>query len=325
MMRAGDTLLLFTAAALVAATPVFARQKGGAIRVQTNEVVTPVSVMDRNADFVLDLAPADFRVFDDGVPQRIEHCELADAPLSIALVLETSARVAPLGDAVHSAGAVFTQAIMARDGEAALITCGSAAQVRLPFTSDRDAVEKAISTAEFAGSGTTLYDGMAIAVRLLKTRPAERRRILLVIGESSDNGSEDNLRDVLREAETENIAIYAAGLSSTGAALRSGSTPTMRLDKHLPPISAGAPSSNFAGHKVPALDWGSVAFLLLSQGRNAISSNQLEIAAGATGGIHYDARGEKGLESALDQISSELYEQYVLTYKPKSAHAPGFH
>lgn len=311
---------------LPSAPAVLAQQTKGAIRVQTNEVVVPVSVTDRPGDFVLDLGPEDFHVFEDGIEQKIDHCQLAENPLSVALVMETSSRVAALAPSIHSIGVVFTQTVMARDGEGALITYDSSPEVRQPFTENHNAMEKAITSADFGGSGAELYDAMAAAVKLLETRPANRRRILLVIGESDDSGSRATLADVLREAEAENIVIYGLGLSGTEAALKNGEIPPLKLAKRLPAISvASPPAQSVHGEEVPVFDWGSVAFLLLTIGKGKISSHQLEIAAAATGGAHYDARREATLQDAISRIGAELYEQYILTYRPSAPRPQGFH
>ncbi len=55
---------------------------------------------------------------------------------------------------------------------------------------------------------------------MLEERPAVRRRIMLVIGESQDSGSESRLGEVLRQAQLANVTIYSVGLSTAMADLR---------------------------------------------------------------------------------------------------------
>ena len=267
------------------------------IRVVTNEVVVPVTVTDASGEFFLDLLPSDFRVYDDGVPQRIDRWDLGDDPLAVVLVIETSDRARGMIPAIHSLGSIFTETVMALDGEAAVVTYDSTVDVRQPFTKDHDAVERAIVDAPFEDSSMHLYDAMATAVDMLKGEPATRRRIMLVVGESRDDGSKANFGGVVRDAEHANVTIYAIGPSSA--------TRDLLQD-------------------APAL-WAAPAIFLLQQGRNRSKNHDLEVAAAATGGAHYHAVRAETLRDALDKIGGELHAQYILTYRPNAERAPGFH
>jgi VWFA-related protein len=267
------------------------------LRVVTNEVVVPVTVTDPNGEFVLDLLPQDFHLFDDGVPQKIDRWDLGDQPLAVVLVLQTSDRAQSMIPAIHSLGSIFTETVMALDGEAAVITYDSDVDVRQPFTMDHDAVERAIANAQFDDSGMHLYDAMAKAVEMLKDQAPMRRRIMLVVGESRDDGSTANFAAVVRDAEHANISIYAIGPSSM--------TRDLLQD-------------------APAL-WAAPAIFLLQQGRNRSKKHDLEVAAAATGGVHYGAVRSNTLREALDDIGGELHAQYIISYKPNGERAPGFH
>lgn len=267
------------------------------IRVVTNEVVADVTVTDPSGEFVLDLLPQDFHVFDDGVEQRIDRWDIGGDPLAAVLVLQTSDRAQSMMLAIHSLGSIFTETVMALDGEAAVITYDSTVDVRQPFTMDHDAVENAITSTEFDDSGMHLYDAMAKAVDMLKNEPAKRRRVMLVVGESRDDGSKANFGAVVRDAEHANITIYAIGPSSM--------TRDLLQD-------------------APAL-WAAPAIFLLQQGRNRSKKHDLEVAAAATGGAHYSAVRAETLREALDDIGGELHAQYILSYHANSERAPGFH
>jgi len=295
----------------------------GPIRVTTKEVTVPVTVTDRHGEVVLDLSQNDFHVFDDGIEQQIDHWELGGNPLAVAVVIETSSRLQAMMPVIHGMGVVFTQTVMALDGEAAVITYDSTADVREPFTSDQDAVEKAIEETKFEAPQMSLYDGMATAVRLLSQQPTKWRRIMLVIGESQDTGSSATLGQVVRNAERADIAIYAVGPSSSAIDLRSigkGVTP-LKL-RHLPPITT-TQCIDVLGN--PCFDLATPALWLLERGTNEIRHHQLEVAADATGGSVYSVLRQSALVTALDQIGGELHAQYILSYRPQAAAPTGFH
>ena len=293
------------------------------IRVTTNEVVLPVTVTDRSGEFLLDLSQKDFRIFDDGAEQNIEQWDLGGDPLAVALVIETSSRLNAMAPVIHGMGSIFTETVMALDGEAAVITYDSTVEVRRPFTQDHDAVQKAIGETKFEAPERSLYDAMAASVALLKAEPTSRRRIMLILGESQDSGSVANLGQIVRDADNANIAIYAVGPSSLGADLRANNkeaTP-LRVGK-LPPMTT-KPCIDIAGHQ--CFDLLTPALRLLELGTNATKNHQLEIAAAATGGIHYGAFRNSTLRDAVDKIGSELHAQYIVGYRPRSERGAGFH
>src|SRR5438445_3974666 len=65
------------------------------IRVRVNLVNTPVVVRDARGELVLDLEENNFRVFDNGVRQKLEGFDMGSGPLSAVIVMETSSRIQP--------------------------------------------------------------------------------------------------------------------------------------------------------------------------------------------------------------------------------------
>ncbi|MGA7914913.1 MAG: VWA domain-containing protein [Candidatus Acidiferrales bacterium] len=302
------------------------------IRVQTNEVVAAVTMLDKHGDLVLDLAQSDFHVFDNGVEQTIDRWDMGGDPLAVALVLETSSHIAMMAPVIHGMGSLFTETVMALNGEAAVITYDSTVEVRQPFTQDHDDIARAIGGVEFEAPEMRLYDAMAQAVELLKIRPTHYRRVMLIVGESQDIASDAKLGLVLREAELENIAIYAVGPSSSTADLRFGAKAPNRGISYPPGVFSGPtrpgalPVPGNGGAPGGTLDLAPLAVWLVTRGTNEIKNHQLEMAAAATGGVHYRAIRDRAVRSALDRIGSELHAQYVLSYRPAVAEqTAGFH
>lgn len=289
------------------------------IRTHVNEVVVPVTVTDKKGELVLDLSQNDFQVLDGGVKQSIDRFDLDGDPLAVPLVIEASSHIQAMAPVIRGMGTIFTETVMALSGEAAVITYSSVIEVPQPFTQNHDSIEKAIAGVEFIAPEKKLHDGMAKAVALLKTQASSYRRIMLVVGESQDYGSEAKLGDIVREAQLANITIYAVGPSSSAADLRYGKDEKpgerkplpLRLAKPLPPVST---DSNYLA----------VAIWLLSRGTNEIKNHQLEVAAASTGGIHYRALRDETIRTALDRIGGELHAQYVLSYVPSTDPPLGF-
>ena len=301
------------------------------IQVHTEEVIAPVTVLDKQGGPVLDLTQRDFHVFDNGVEQTIDHWDLGGDPLAVALVVETSSHIEMMAPVVRGMGSIFTETAMALNGEAAVITYDSTVDVRQAFTHDHDDVQQAIAQVKFEAPEMRLYDAMAEAVEQLKTRPIQYRRVMLIVGESQDIASDAKLGVVLRDAQLANIAIYAVGPSSSSADLRFGEKSPSRGIKYPPgvfsgptrpgalqiPENGGAPGGSF--DPVPVAIW------LITRGTNEIKNHQLAVAAAATGGVHYRALRDRTVRTALDQIGSELHAQYIVGYAPSDQRTAGFH
>lgn len=267
-----------------------------AVRVVTNEVVVPVTVTDQSGRFVLTLSKDDFHVFDNDAEQTIDSWDMGGEPLAAVLVLETSSRLGAMAPEIHSLGIIFTETVMALDGEAAVITYDSTVDVRQTFTQDHDAIEQAVEATQFEAPERKLYDAMELGVEMLEAEPAKWRRILLIVGESRDDGSGAKLGAIVRGAAHQNIAIYAVGPGSA------------KID-----FLRDAPT-----------EWAAPAIWLLDEGKNKVKGHELSVATAATGGVHYTAVRAATMSKALDEIGGELHTQYIVSYRPTS-NAPGFH
>jgi len=301
------------------------------IHVKVDLVTAPATVRDPSGELVLDLDQRDFRVYDNGVEQKIEHFDLGGDPLSIVIVVETSSRIEPFADAIRKAGILFSQIVVGETGEAAILGCDDATPLLLPFSSDHDRIEKTFATLRLGTSGLRLYDALSQAVGMLGNRPANRRRVIVVVSEAVDTGSENKLGAVLREAQLGNITLYSVGLSSTAAMLRSE-------PKQVGPPSPFPPGT-FPTPGIPGRpqtpttqqqEYGNIDLLaaviwLVKTAANAVGQNPLELASAGTGGLHVATFRERSIENAIDQIGGELHAQYTLSYRPTGTAPSGYH
>jgi VWFA-related protein len=295
-------------------------------------VSTPVVVRDSKGELVLDLTRRDFRVFDNGLEQRLEEdgFDMGGAPLSVAIVVETSSRIDPLLPAIRRTGILFTQTVLGENGDAAIIGYHDQVTNLLGFTGDHAAIERTFSTLSRGTSGARLYDGLSEAVRLLKTRPASRRRVIIALAEATDTGSEEKLGDVLRDAQLANITMYSVGLSTTAAELRGtprgtpapSVTPPGTFGQTPRPGTVQTPSTE--AQRSGSADLLALAIWVIQHASEPFRENALELAAAATGGSHQTPVRDRSIETAIDEIAGELHAQYTLAYRP-SATEGGYH
>lgn len=312
-----------------AATP----QSQRPFRVRVTLVTLPVAVSNNSGQPVLNLTQKDFQIFDDGVPQQITHFDQGGDPLSIVLVLETSPRVEPLLPEISKAGIIFTQMVMAGTGEAAVIGYNNEVDLLRPMTTDSDRVLNAIRHIKAGLDGARLFDAMDRAEDLLEKEPQERRRIIVVMGEKNDSGSETKLGLVLRRAQLANISIYTIGLSTTAAEFRKKPEPGKQIEvsptgtypEPPPPGTAQTPSvvnEQMGGNGadlLPLIVW------LVQHGANALGKNSLVIASQGTGGLHMGTFKDRSIERAMNAIGNDLHGEYLIAYNPPGNERYGYH
>jgi Ca-activated chloride channel family protein len=279
-----------------------AEQLKHSIRSRVNEVTAPVTVRDPKGEMVFDLRQDNFRVYDNGAEQKIDHFDVGGDPLSIVLVIESSSHIEPMFPSIKHAGIVFTETVMALTSEAAVISYDSTVDLHQKFTTDPDSVQYALEHLPLGVSDAHLYDAMAKGIAMLDERPAVRRRIMLVVGESQDTGSENRLGEVLRQAQLANVTIYSIGLSTAMADLR-------KKPDHV--------------NEYP--DLLALAVWLVRTGKNALTTNSLAVASEATGGLHVATMKDRSIEKAIDEIGGELHAQYTIGYRPHDEDPEGYH
>lgn len=302
------------------------------IKVKVSLVSTPVTVRDKSGEMVMDLEKKDFRVFDNDVEQDVEDYDLGGDPISLVIVTETSSRIEPLLPAVRRTGIQLTENVVGLTGEAAVIAFDDDVRLDLPFTADHAKIGKALESVRMGTSGTRLYDAMGEAVSLLRERPLNRRRIMLVIAEAADTGSDAPLGDVLRQAQLNNVVIYSVTLSTTAAELRakpqrSGPYPIGPEGTFPVPGRAGQPQTPTSEEQERSrrIDYMKLLIWLVTSAANAIGENALELATVGTGGLNVATVKDASIDDAISKIGAELHGQYTLTYRPTGADPMGYH
>jgi VWFA-related protein len=306
------------------------QQQRAPIRVQVEVVTTPVVVHDSRGNLLLDLNKNDFRIYDNGLEQPVVDFDMGGAPLSVVFVVETSSRIDPLLPAMRRTGILFTQSVLGENAEGAVIGYNDSVAKLLDFTGNSDAIEKTFTDLTRGTSGVRLYDGLAQAVRLLRDRPATRRRVIVTMAEAADTGSEGKLGDVLREAQLANVTIYSIGLSSTAAELRNPQraapapsvTPPGTFGQGPRPGTVQTPTTE--SQRSGSADILGAVIWAIQHVTEPLRQNPLEMAAAGTGGLHQSPVRDKSIETAIDQIAGELHAQYTLSYRPSGTEA-GYH
>ncbi len=306
------------------------------VKVQVALVNTPVTVRDGRGEMVHNLEASDFQITDNGVAQRISHFDLGGDPLSLVILMETSSRIEPLLPEVRKTGILFTQTVMGPTGEAAVVGFNDSVDKLQDFTTNSDLIENIIAHLREGTSGSKLYDAMALGVEMLSGRPEVtadnpgRRRVLMIVSEATDAGSEAKLGEVLRQAQLANVTIYSVGLSTTRAELQAkpkNTRPQITPPGTFPlPPQPGVPQTPTSEeNRYGNIDLMAAAVWIVQHIHDQVKDHALEVAATATGGAHLSTFKDHSIEKAIDEMGGELHSQYNISYTPTGADTPGYH
>ena len=308
------------------------------LKVRVALVNMPVTVRDAKGDMVNSLEAKDFRITDNGVEQKISHFDFGGDPVSAVILIETSSRIDTILPEMRKTGILFTQTVMGSEGEAAVVGFNDAVDKLQDFTSDGDAIENVVTHLQTGTSGSKLYDAMAVGVEMLSGRLPQptadkpgKRRVMLVLSETVDAGSEAKLGEVLRKAQLANVTIYSVGLSTTRSELHSkpkDSRPAPIAPPGimtLPPQPGTVQTPTTEANRNSGVDLLGLAIWAVQHADNKVKDHAMEVACTATGGAHLATYKDRSIEKAIDEIGGELHSQYTVGYAPTDTNDLGYH
>jgi Ca-activated chloride channel homolog len=269
----------------------------------TTEVIVPVTVTDNKGKFVSNLVASDFRVLDEGKPQRIQFFSHAEKqPIVVGFLVDQSNNMKIHWNKYQEALEELAYDLLPGDPRYAgyLITYSNDAEVKVNTTSDSEKILDQVRKMKPAG-GAALYDAvyMACTTRsLVKGEPYEPRRIVIIVGDGHDSASKHSLEQVLELAKRQFVTIY--GVNTTAFGMLNEDKDTL---ERLANETGGHveypldnPYKDVSGYLSNPQDAGNYAMVV---GTGAYAS---QIAAGIT----------KSVASLLGEITT----QYVLRYVP---------
>ncbi|HEX6623123.1 MAG TPA: VWA domain-containing protein [Pyrinomonadaceae bacterium] len=268
------------------------------VRVTSNLVVVPVSVVDAKGEAVQGLTREDFRLEEDGRAQELASLGNADqVPLDIAILIDTSSSVKERFDFEKQTAAGFLKTVLRPGDKAAVYAIG-----------DKPGFVQALATADEAGGKllaippppehrfTAYFDTVIEAARYLdKNAPGNHRRVIVALTDGDDTarilaaslvdsqGKQINMlnesqQQVLREVQRADAVFYSINPSGQ----------TMHLNV-----------------------------------RTARSQEGMQQLAAATGGNAFVPTRLEDLPAVFRQIANELRAQYLIQYQSNGEAQPG--
>jgi len=286
-------------------------------RVQTNVVQVPVVVTEKNGRNVDGLAARDFKVLDNGVSQPVSVDDFSSglAPISLVIAVQTSGISLPALVGIRRIGGMIQPLITGLRGEAAVVAFDSRIKWLQDFTPDDGEIRDAVKNLDAgpAMDQARMLDVIAEAAERMQERKG--RKVLLVISESRDRGSETTFQQAMEAVERQGVEVFGAHYSAYATSLLT--KPADFPVAYSPPTAVDP----LDGPEPPS----TIDFLaMIAEIGRLGKTNAVRALTRATGGSDYSFTREHGLENVIERVGVEVHSHYVLSF-PQPGNAAGVH
>lgn len=281
------------------------------IKVETNLVAFPVSVLDRDGRFITGLQQRDFQIFENGIQQKIEYFESVEQPFTVIMMIDVSPSTQYRIDEIHNAAIAFVNQLRPAD-RVMVIAFDERVHVLSPITNNRNVLRNAILQANF-GDGTGLYEAVDYVMNQELRRIQGRKAIVLFTDGVDTTSRRANYQSTVAKAEELDALIYPIRYNTSdymsGGGTGGGTTQNGgKLGKILGAIITGGTVS-VGGRNTGGNTGG-------TRQEYEIAKRYLEDLARKSGGRNFEADVYRDLTTAFSGIAEELRRQYSVGYYP---------
>jgi Ca-activated chloride channel family protein len=181
--------------------------------VEVEIVNLTVSVTDARNRYVTDLQEKDFAVYEDGIPQELSVFTHENLPISLVLLIDTSASMDQKLSVAQAAAIRFIATLRPQDS-AEVVQFNDRIKTLQDFTADHELLEAAVNNLHASGP-TALHNALYISLKELskQKRAGElRRRAIILLSDGEDTASLVTDEQVVELARQSEINVYSISL-----------------------------------------------------------------------------------------------------------------
>jgi VWFA-related protein len=290
--------------------PITEEEDGEIIKVETNLVTLPVSVLDRDGRFISSLEQRDFQIFDNGVQQKVEYFQSVESPFTVILLIDVSPSTQYHIYEIHEAAIGFVNQLRPED-KVMVISFDENVHVLSPATNDRKVLEEAILQADFGG-GTSLFDAVDFVINRELKKIKGRKAVVLFTDGVDTTSHKASYHTTVRDAEETDALIYP-----------------IRYDTYRPPQPQQTqpqqqpqPQGGGSSSRASVIIGGRTVLLgPATREEHETGRRYLEELARNSGGRPLEALNN--LSGAFSNIAEELRRQYSIGYYPEKTGQKG--
>lgn len=300
-------------------SPTGVEEETEVVKIETNLVTMPVSVLDRDGRFVSGLQQRDFKIFENGIEHEVEFFQSVEHPFTVVMLIDVSPSTAYQIDQIHEAAIAFVDQLRPND-RVMVISFDENVNVLSQPTNNRAQLRNAIRMAQF-GNGTSIYSAVDQVLNR-ELRNIQGRKAIVMFTDGVDTTSRRaTYESTISDAEETDVLIYPIRYN------------TQR--------DYGVQHGGYGGGRRGGGNsggWGNIIGIILGGGNVRIGGggsagsspaeyargkSYLETLARNSGGRNFEADTTHNLDAAFSGIAEELRRQYSLGYYPQNPGTAG--
>jgi Ca-activated chloride channel family protein len=176
------------------------------VRVTSNLVPVPATVVDNRGIAVTNLKLEDFELKVDGQPNAISEISRADTPVRMAMLFDNSDSLSESREFEKRAAVRFFRNVLRPVDQAAVFSVSTDVTLAEPLTNDSRRLELSIESFGKPEGATSLFDGIIQAGAYLKPYPG--RRVIVIVSDGVDTTSRADFDTTMQRALADDCQIY---------------------------------------------------------------------------------------------------------------------
>lgn len=272
------SIFLITAGVAQQPTPAPIEEDDTPIKVDTLLLTMPLTVSDNKGRSIAGLKKENFSILESGIERDIEYFFNEEAPMNVAVVIDTSASTEEAIDNIQKAARDFVKVLRPED-KGIVVTFDTRTRFLTDLTADKKKLSKAIENASISDDSGSDMNEAVIKVVNKYFAPFAGRKAVIVLTDGmvvKRRVASQQVMDALQKADT---LFY----------------PIIFKTRFLTEAKARAARSG---------------------GGKPMSIEILEIIAAETGGRFYE-KDSANLKEAFQNIAEDLKYQYLLGFYPQ--------
>jgi VWFA-related protein len=266
-------------------------------------VLVPALVKDSRGEVVYGLQAKDFVIEDNGVEQPVRLDETPEAQaISIVVAIQTGRRANYEFPRIRGLSSILEPIVSQGHAKIAVVEFDSQVHPIHDFTSNPDRIAQDLAALQPGDGGAAILDAVDSSIKVLEKSPNERERVLLLISETRDHGSQAKIDDVVAEIGQRNVLVYALTFSPALSNILDTGRGNNKAEMH---------------NGVDFLD-------LMNRARQAMRKNVPSAIASMTGGEYELFATGRKFEQRVNDFTNHLHSRYLLSIQLANPR-PGLH
>lgn len=176
------------------------------VRVTSNLVPVPATVVDTRGVAVTNLKLEDFELRVDGQPNPITEISRAESPVRMAMLFDNSGSLSASREFEKHAAVQFFRNVLRPVDQAAVFAVSTDVVLAEPLTNDIQRLEFTVEGFGKPDGGTSLFDAIIDAGTYL--RPYGGRRVIVIVSDGADTTSRADFDTTVQHAVADDCQIY---------------------------------------------------------------------------------------------------------------------